>query len=756
MPEMLWNNKIDQAEQFTNTFIHYENDDISIREAACLRALFPSALQDIAQGDFYAGRSERTPVGFIQSHGSAEMGYICRKNVLEAAIENNRIPEDDVERVKKIISFWNGKTTADVAIQMNTLELPIEINNALLSPEKADEWQTEIFAAAYMHRMAEINLDFDKLLQNGIDGIKEIIQNQMFEEKKEKKASAKNLYNSMLDTMELVRECCVYYAKQAEMQMQNANHIRRQELERISQDLWAITKRKPEHLTEAISLFWLYSQMAYLDNFGRMDVYLGDFLVKDLDSGYLTESEALAAITGLFTLIADAHPNFGGRVIIGGIGRRNEKNADRFALFALKAQQIVNREIPQLSLRMYRNMDESLFRAGLDSIINGNLYPFLYNDDIGVPCVGDSFNIPRFEAEQYIMSNCGEYDIEHRSFSSPNGSINYVKILEITLHNGIDPISGKQMLLQTGQLEDFKTFDDLWKAFEEQVKNIVNIITQITLSIYRAASAQAPNLLASILMDDCIKEGKGLLEGVRYCGLVVETHGMITVANSLYAVKKLVYDEKKITAIQLMELLKSNFANGEAERKLLLQAPKFGNDDSEVDEMAEKVVSMIKGITRDAGKILPVDFCLATHISVDAHVYCGQASGATPDGRKSGEPITNSNNPSGGTDKEGVTALLRSMSKIRPIPSAGQVNHVKLSKSIISQNREVVVALVKSFFDMGGNHLCISVLDKQELLDALENPEKNSHILVRIGGYSAQFINLPRELKEEIISRTEH
>jgi len=595
----IWEKRIKIAQAFTEAYKKYEYDDISLREAACLRAQFPEMLGQINKTDMFAGRVERPFVGYRVWQETGDLGYVCRWHEFGQAVKNGDVPEELINDGREIADFWKGRSTMDIALQPAGKNMPEETVNALLPPDYGYNWTELCFAAAYMTRFAEINLDFDTLLQNGINGMKDIIFLRMAKAKNENEnESVKNFCGSMLDVMELTRECCVYYAEQAEDMTKSAESGSIKTLNRISKDLRFIASgRKPEHLTEAISLFWLYANLASLDNYGRMDVYLGDFLARDLDSGYIDENQAYEIIAGLLFIIYQTNAGFSGRVIIGGMGRRNEKNADRFALIALKAQKNIGIDGPQLSLRCYEGMDKSIYDAAMDCILSGGVYPMLYNDEVGVPCAEKSFNVSREDAEQYIMSNCGEYNIDHKSIATPSGSVIYPKLLELTLNGGIDPFTGKRMLLQTGRLEDYATFDDLWAAFEKQVENVLNIVTQGMGFIYKAVQTHSHNLFASALTDGCIEKGTGIIGGAKYNGYIIETHGMITVADSLYAIKKLIYDDKKITAEKMTEVLRVNFAGFEAERSMMTRAPKYGNDDGGADEMAVNVISMITSKT---------------------------------------------------------------------------------------------------------------------------------------------------------------
>jgi len=748
-----WKKTIIVAKKITEAYAKHEHDDISIREAAFHRAQFPAVFEAIQETDLFAGRVSRLPLGYRQSYETGDMGYLCNSRFFEYAIENGLIPENLVDNAKSILKFWDGRTTVDFFKKLKTKIDPPPTQNALLPPEDGNDWQNRKFAMNYMYRFTEINLDFDKLLTLGIDGMIEFIRKHKSWAEDDK---TENFYIALIDMMELLRECCLFFAEQADLMQSKADGQRAEELQRISADLRAVMARKPLHFSEAAGLFFLYSQMAFLDNFGRMDVYLGDFYAADIDSGYLSEAEAEKLVGGLLSLMNQIYPLSSGRFVIGGRGRRNTANADKFVLCALKVCKEMRLIIPQIAFRFDKNTDKKYMDAAMEAIYAGCTYPMLYNDDVIIPCVENSFDVSLEDAEQYITSNCGEIGIYHKSAASPSGAISYTKLLELTIHNGFDAMDNTRMLLQTGHLEDYKTFDELWAAFEKQVENALLIITENMTLLYDAIKAHSHNLFASALMDGCVEKGTGLIGGAEYLGFIIESHFMITAADSLFAIKKLVFDEKKISGKHMRHVLLNNFEGYALEHKMMLDVPKYGNDDDEADEMAAKVIKMIYNKTKAMAKNLPVDFCLGSHISVDAAVYLGKNTGATADGRRTGMPLSNSNNPTPGNDRNGITALLNSMMKIRPEPCAGQVNHLKITPDLIKNNKNEFETLIDTFFKSGGDYLCISVLSREQFLDAMKNPAENTHLMVRIGGYSARFVDLPRELQEEVIERTEY
>ena len=285
-----------------------------------------------------------------------------------------------------------------------------------------------------------------------------------------------------------------------------------------------------------MQLFWLYSIVGDIRNHGRMDVYLGTFLARDLASGRLDEDEALRLLQSLWRLMAARNTRVHNRVIVGGRGRPNEADADRFALLAMEATRTVLEVEPQLSLRFYEGQHPALMQKALDVIGEGRTYPILYNDDVNIPAVQKAFGFEREEAEQYAPYGCGEYILEHRSFGTPSGVINLLKALEVTLHDGVDPLGDQRMGLALGALRDFDSFEDLWQAYARQVEHYVGIMAEQEVLEYEVAGKQAAFLYLSMLYDDCMERGKAIFSGgIRYLGGTLETYGNTNVADSLVA-----------------------------------------------------------------------------------------------------------------------------------------------------------------------------------------------------------------------------
>ena len=739
------------AQDFTTTYCKHENEDSAMREAFCLQALFPAVLSDIREGDAYAGRVEEAIVGYRYSFGKGDIGYYWNENLVNKLRQKGMLTDEQLGSINALDEFWASRSTYAKQLQADGKVAPQNIYNALLPIDAKKDWTEEVFVANYMSRMCEINLDFDKLLHLGIPGLRDEVLR--FRSKASETGVDAALYDGMLAALETAVGCCRYYAAMAQRMSSVATEPRRSELVEMARILDKLSRARPDTFREAIQLYWLYGVLAYLDNYGRMDVYLGDFYAADIDSGRMTQADADKTLQALWRMIAGIMPTTG-RIIIGGLGRRNEANADRFALAAMEASRSTKGDSPQLSLRIHAGMNPAVFDKALSVIGEGGTYPILYNDDVHVAALANAFNAPIEDAEQYVMNNCGEYSLDHKSINSPNGSIGYYKLLELTLFDGVDPLTGRPMGLNTGGLASFGTFDELLDAFKKHATFFIELIAQHMITLIDVTAKDSPNLLCSMLFDDCLTQGKGLLLGGRYVGLDIETHSVISVANSLLAIKKLVYDEKKLSQEDLLKILMADFDGYELERRMMANAPKFGNDDKEADDMALEIFNFINTTTMNTGRKLGADVCLASHVGVNANVYLGQSAIASADGRRKGTPLTNSINPLPGQDQSGITALLNSMAKFQPDPASGLVMHLKLGKDMFTQHRETTKSLLQSFFDKGGSYLCIAVMDRGDLERAMKEPEAYASLMVRIGGFSARFVTLAREMQLEILSRT--
>jgi pyruvate-formate lyase len=732
--------------EFTKTYKKYINEHPAIREAMCLKVQYPAFFTGIKSNDLFAGRIKNTLVGITPDEwGTAAFGYYCLEEKLLSEL-NNDVDEETRSAVLDMIKFWKKENTS-AKVRAAYPEL-------MQKYLPSDNWMGSSGIAFPLYRLTGGNVDWDKLLLKGIPGlIKEIDEKINLSKNRNKKTE---FLEGAKIALEVLVDVCIFYSQQAKNLINETHDLERKEqLEKMANTLEILTVSAPKNLREAIQLFWLYSLIGDIRNYGRMDVYLGDFYVKDLEAGILTEQEALKLLQSLWQLIADRNTRVHSRIIIGGKGRKNELNADKFAMLAMEASRTVLEVEPQLSLRFYKGMNPELMEKALGVIGEGRTYPILYNDDVNINAVKSAFGFDEKTAEQYVPYGCGEYIIDHQSFGTPSGVINLLKALEVTLHNGVDPFTEKNVGLQLGEFKNFKTFDDLFGAYKKQVEFFVDLMAEQEVIEYKVAGESSAFLYLSILYDDCLDRGEGAFSGgIKYLGGTLETYGNTNTADSLVAIKELIYDKKIVTHNDLLKALNNNFEDYSGLKKQLKKIEKYGNDNEAADSMYLNVHEHVCNYVKNQINKVDLHSYLVVIINNSANTLMGHWTSASADGRLSGEPMANGNNPSGGNDKSGATAFLNSIIKPSCKIHAGAVQNMKFSKEMFTSKKHILNALLDNYFENGGAQAMITVVDKNELENAMKNPEKYSHIFVRVGGFSARFVDLSKDVQLEILSRT--
>lgn len=726
--------------EFTHAYRQNIHEHAAIREARCLQVLFPRVFQELQPGEIFAGCTRYRQIGFGLENASGGPGYYCYAQNLRSEMENSAITEDVRDQLEAAMDLW-------------TTEATIEGKLVASLPEDIKKF-TSNEIASMGGRLSGAMMNFEKLIRIGLPGLREEIRRSkehLLGEGRDIK-----LLEGMNMALDLLTDICHRYAAQARQQAAACEDESQEgELLQMAGSIEKITTSAPQTLREGIQLYWLYALISGVVNYGRMDIALGDLLVKDLESGVLTETQALELIMALWQKIADRHIFFNGRVILGGKGRPNEANADRFALLAMETTRRVIETEPQLTLRFYKGQNPALMSTALDVIAEGRTYPMLYNDDINIPAVAKSFGVDEVEAANYLPFGCGEYVLDHRSFGSPNCGFSMLKALEATLNNGRNLLTGDELGLALGEFSSFKTYDELYAAYKKQIEHHLFYLAQRHSLEYKAENNSAAFLYVSMLYDDCIQKGRSVVDrGPVYSGGIVETFGMVNTADSLAAIKKLVYEEKLMTQEQILAALKADFEGYEREHRLMKATPKYGNDNDYVDEIMKAVSLHVATACQALGDRVGLDYFLVVNINNFANVTFGNVTAASADGRKAGSPYANGNTPTAGNDTKGVTAFMNSIVKPTPCVHAGYVHNMKFSKQMFTKERAKLEALLNTYFAKGGTQAMITVVSRGDLESAMREPEKYRNLIVRVGGFSARFVELNRQVQMDIINRT--
>ena len=735
---------ISQMKLFTDTYKKHSKASTATREIECLKIQYPMYFCDIEERDLFAGRERKPLIGFM-AQGTASFGYYYDDVALKKFLDDPKISQKNKSILADLIAFWKTQNSNEQCRNA----FPPKMKEVLSS----EGWQTEPLIASPLYRMSGTQCDFDKLIRLGIPGLRREIVS--YKSKTTKGSESFEVYQGMEKALDLFGEVANYYADMTVSQAKTALPERKKELLLMEKVLRKIALQKPESLREAIQLMFLYADITGTINYGRMDEYLGDIYVSELKRGSLTKVEAIRLMSNLWNVIDVKGNVWDSRVIVGGKGRRNEKNADQFALLAMEVTEKVRSITPQFTLRFYKDQNPALYKKALDVIGTGNPYPMIYNDEVNIPSVMNAFKIPYQEAIHYLPFGCGEYILYHRSVGTPSGVINLLQALSVTIHKGINPVSKKRVGVSSSELGTYETFDKLFSAYKKNVELYVEQLAYQEKLEYDTAGKVAPFLFLSMVFDDCIKRGKGIFAGgVRYLGGTLESYGNTNTADSLASIKKLVYEDKKLTLDKMVTAMDANFEGYAKERRMMLDVAKYGNDDNYADDIKVEVDRHICTVTRNMSQKAGLDSYLVVIINNSANTTMGQQTAATPDGRKAFTYMANANAPVGGADKNGVTAFLNSIVKPDTKIHAGAVQNMKFSRDMFSTYRPKTEALLKTYWEKGGAQCMINCLGRDDLENAMKYPEKYANLIVRVGGFCARFVELPKEVQLEILSRT--
>ena len=719
-------------------------DHVAQVELECLRTQYPAIMHPIEDTDLIAGRTEFGAVGLGIQHQTGGFGYFIDRKRIEVAIEREVGSLKYREDLHDMLVFWYSKCS-DAKV-MNGMTA------ALSQRLPSDDWLGRPLPAVPILRMAGSYLDFDKLVKLGLPGMRQEVA--VYKEKAKEAKGDVILFECMEGALDLVETVCHFYEKDIAKQLENVSGKRKDELQVMQKALKAIVERAPETMQEAMQLVWIYCLLTPQIEFGRMDIYLGDFYVNDIEKGVLTEETALALVQSFFRLIDHLDCEVDGRVIVGGYGRRNTKNADEFCKVAIEASRTVKEVLPQFTLRFSTKTPKDVWEAAMNCIEEGRTYPLLYNDDELIPSIMKGYGVDRQRAESYVPLGCGEIEFDHYSIGSPSGSLNMLKILEMAIHGGADPISGATYGIETKPLRECNDFEEFYVEYKKLLVYFIEAQAEFEKYQYDKVGETHAFMYVTMLYDGCLERQKAIFNGgCASLNGTLELYGMVNAGDSLTAIKNAIFDRKIVTIEKMEKALALNFLGYDDVRRYLLQAPKYGNDLKEADDMMADLHEFTCEQISQQAKRVGLDTNLAVIINNAQNTTLMRWVGATPDGRMSGTAGANANNPSPGADKRGITAMINSILKLKHDNHAGMVQNIRLSRETYSKGKEKVHALINHYFANGGAQLMISVVGKKDLEKAMKNPQEYQDLIIRVGGFSARFVNLEKDVQKEIFER---
>ena len=676
--------QLEIMEEYTAVHKKFSGASKERREVECLKVIFPQMFRTIEKQDLFAGRLDFLPIGFGTVTSIGGVGHYCVFNKLRKFQEEiKKQGETYYDRVENLYQYWLEH------------DLKTQYCREVLTETTIGRFIDVEYPLIATARLSGMMLDYPKLLENGVGGLKRIISEKLTG------APDNEFYKASLECLELVTVSADALREQAQKQIEELKETdskRKQELWRIKEGLEKIREDKPSTFHEALQLFWLYALLAGVINYGRLDDFLGPYLAADLDSGRMTEQEAYAYIKSLWTMIENRRTTVNGRVIVGGKGRKHPKEADRFLHIAMKVCKDCRYVEPQFTLRLTQDTTEEIWKEALDALGAGATYPTLYNDEVNVPAVAYGMRVSEETAKRYVPFGCTEFVLWGQSTGTPNICINLLKLLNIYMNEGIDPMDGKYKLGEVApkKLEEIQSFEEFYDGYKEVLDYYMDLSVQAQYRSYGVMNEQVSFLFTSILMDDCIERGKALLDGgVRYLGGTCETYGNINASDSLWAIKHLVFDTKRYTLREIEEAVLADYCGYEDIRKACLNCDKYGNDLETADGMANSLYEYVSKGIRNRGIEIGMQYFLIVISNNSLNTEWGIRTSASPDGRLSGVYMNPANNPQGGADKNGPTAMLNSLTTFDAKYHAGSVQNIKFEKSMFNKNKALIEAMFK-------------------------------------------------------------
>lgn len=608
---------------------------------------------------------------------------------------------------------------------------------------------------------------YDRFLREGISGTMARIEESLWVNRKDPEK-----VEFLTAQKEVLEGFSLFVRRHSEAAYEAAERTEdpecRRDLEALAEELKKVVWDKPTSFRQALNLVWLIHFSLTMHNkyamaLGRMDQYLYPFYRHDIDSGILTMEEAEDLVACMLIKITETRWYGGDDVVnicIGGVTRDGEEAINELSYVILHAVRDCNVPGPNLSARLHEGMPDEFLDECLKVIGTGLGYPALMNDRVNIPAL-ERHGYTTEDSRDYCFVGCIENFIPGKQPAWTDGRFNIPHFLEAVFHRGYSTVDQSYLGIDTGAPEDMQTMDDFMAAFEAQIEYAAGEYVTIFKNEngrYNYRNYAQPFM--SLFCDDCIARGMDInCGGARYPSVHgAACMGIATIADSLAAVEKVVFIDRKCTLAELRDALAANFEGYEQLRAMLRNAPKYGNDDDFVDKYAVWYVKFLDKVfakyrTRDGGA-----FYTAIASNVQS-VHAGHITGATPDGRLAGVPLSDAASPTYGMDQNGPTAAFLSLCKPDyRLVSCGTVVNQKYTPDMLTDpvKRAALTAAIKVYFSQGGQEVQINCISRDVLIDAMEHPENYGNLVVRVSGFSAFYTTLDKAVQKDILSRTEH
>ena len=764
----------ERARIWTKSHMETEGETIEIRRAKAFLAACRQLPVNIYKGEIIVGTA-----GKFRRSGilTPEFSWTWVDREMDSFDKRPQDPyymtdeQRDFAR-KEIFPYWKGKSleeaflrqvpedTARLLIDTGILDNDSKWRQAV--GEVTPDYQDVLFPKGYKRIKAEADRYIKELEPHSAENMEKL-----------------NFYKSISTAAEGIMTLAQRYGNMAqEMAGLERDKTRREELYKIADICHRVPANPPETFHEAAQFVWfvqlcgIISENPLALNLGRFDQYMYPYYKADMESGRITNSQAQEIIEALWiklsewvwTISSNTANYFAGynqfqNLTVGGRRRDGRDATNELSYMCLKATESVKTHQPGLSVRIHSDCPDEFLMAVAKLAAGGTGFPAIHNDQAGAQMLLQAGYEPE-DARDW--SNCGCVVPHFRKTGEWTSAVNvnFGVALEYALNQGKSRLTGERMGLCEKAAGEFKSFEEVKEAFYKQFKNLIKHAVIGTLAAQRLHTQLVPRPFLSSCVDGCMKKGKDLSRGgARYnVGPVLTGIGLGVVSNGLAAIKKLVFEDRSATMEELNSALDADWEGYEELRKLALEVPKYGNDNEYVDSLAVEISNFYYREVRKYRDIFGSRFNSA-FMGISNYVPTGKIVGALPCGRKAKAPLTEGVSPFVGSDVTSPLAAMRSAAKVNhDVHTGGTLLNLRLNQELVKTQRGLrnLCSIIRSYFSLGAFHVQFNTISSEVLKKAQQEPEEYRDLLVRVAGYSTQFVNLSREMQDAIIARTEH
>lgn len=805
-----------RAVLYTESFRQTENQPMVLRKAKAFAHVLDQIPIIIRPNELIVGSSTLAPRG-CQTFPEFSFEWLEQEfdTVANREADPFFIAEETKKQLHEADKYWKGRTTSDLAL-------------SYMSPEAIRAQNHNIFTVGnyFYNGVGHFTVQYWKVLELGVEGIMREVKAELDTVKPSDAdygTKSRMLESCLIACAGIIRYANRYAALAKELAAKETNKTRKEELLRIAENCTQVPAKPARNFYEACQSFWFVQQLIQMESSGhsispgRFDQYMYPYYRADLEAGVINHDDAQELLDCIWVKLndlnkcrdAESAKGFAGyslfqNLIVGGQDEQGRDATNDLSFMCIDASMHVFLPMPSLSIRVWNQSPQELLLRAAELTRTGIGLPAYYNDEVIIPSLM-SRGIPLEEARNYSIIGCVEPQVMGKTLGWHDAAFfNMVRPMELVFTGGVD--MGEQIGPKTKPVEEMQSFEEFFDAYQEQMNYFIGLLVNADNAVDLAHRERAPLAFISTLMDDCIKRGKTPEQGgAIYNFTGPQGFGVANIADSLYTVKKLVFEDHRCTLAELKQALRYNFGKeinpfivaqiagdvtnsflaqhvtpepelvakttqqviasvSEQDRKrmeeiyeMILDLPKFGNDIPEVDEIGREAAYCytrpLLQYRNPRGGIFQAGL-----YPVSANVPLGFTSGASPDGRLARQPVADGVSPSQGRDVNGPTAAANSVAMLdHGIASNGTLYNQKFHPTALAGQEGLIkfIDLIRTFFDRKGMHMQFNVVSRETLLDAQQHPENYKGLIVRVAGYSALFTGLSKSLQDDIISRTE-